>query len=232
MPTIYPYLAEQELNKAVLTPMFDTLLAYMPDSIILGTGIFGLLTLSAPLMFLFLFELEALFAQRLIAGGAQSVFPSLTAPDTNMKCKEGYYSNATRDRVSLLKLFGESGSFPVRPLFLISGLFGYLMSSLLAFQEVIRNLDNDFQLRLTLAGAGSVLTLVLLYVYYMKAGCTTFFSGMTTVFFGLVIGAACMALHKMFFGIESINFLGLPTLVSKAEKGSPLYVCAPTAGQQ
>ena len=135
MPTIYPYLAEQEFDKSILTPIFDTLLAYMPDSIILGTGIFGLLTLSAPLMFLFLFELEALFANKLIAGASQSIFPSLTAPDTNQKCKSGYYSNASRDRISLLKLFGESGSFPTRPLFLISSLFGYLLSSLLAFQE-------------------------------------------------------------------------------------------------
>jgi hypothetical protein len=229
MPTIYPYLAEQEINKSILTPIFDTLLAYMPDSIILGTGIFGLLTLSAPLMFLFLFELEALFANKLIAGASQSIFPSLTAPDTNQKCKSGYYSNASRDRISLLKLFGESGSFPTRPLFLISGLFGYLLSSLLAFQEVIRNLDNDFQLRLTLAGTGSALTLVLLYVYFMKAGCTSFFSGMNTILIGLIVGAVGMALHKMFFGIESINFLGLPTLVSKTEKGSPLYVCAPTS---
>jgi hypothetical protein len=229
MPTIYPYLAERELNKTVLTPIFDTLLAYMPDSLILGTAIFGLLTLSAPLMFLFVFEFEAIIAQRLLGGAAQSIFPSLTVPDTNIQCKEGYFSNASRDRISLLKIFGETGSFPTRPLFLLSSIFGYLLTSLLSFQEVIRNLDNDFQLRLTLAGAGATFTVALLYVYYMKAGCTTFFSGMNTVLFGLIIGAACMALHKMFFGIESINFLGLPTLVSKTEKGSPLYVCAPTS---
>lgn len=229
MPTIYPYLAERELNKTVLTPIFDTLLSYMPDSLILGTVIYALLTLSSPLMFLFLFEMEAIAAQRFIGGMAQSIFPSLTVPDTNVQCKEGYFSNASRDRISLLKIFGETGSFPTRPLFLLSSIFGYLLTSLLAFQDVIRNLDNDFQLRLTLAGAGSVLTVVLLYVYYMKAGCTTFFSGMNTVVIGLVVGAVGMALHKMFFGIESINFLGLPTLVSKAEKGSPLYVCAPAS---
>jgi hypothetical protein len=32
----------------------------------------------------------------------------------------------------------------------------------------------------------------------------------------------------MLFGMESINFLGLPYIVNKNEVGSPIYVCAPT----
>ena len=224
----YAYLAERDINKNIVTPVFGTLIAYLPDSIILGTAIYALLTLSFPLMFLFLFELEALFSQNLLAGGARYAFPSLTTQPSDMQCKPGYFNPLSRDRVTLLKLFGDSSSsFPSRPLFLISSVFGYLMSSLVAFQDVIRNLDDDAQMRLTLAGLGSITTLVLLYVYYMRAGCETFVNGMTTVLVGLAIGAVGMILHKMFFGMEAINFLGLPTLVSKTENGSPLYVCAP-----
>lgn len=225
----YAYLAERDINKNIVTPVFGTLIAYLPDSIILGTGLYALLTLSFPLMFLFLFELEAIFAQNLLGGAARSAFPTLTAPPTDPQCKPGYYNQMSRDRVTLLKLFGDgSSSFPSRPLFLISGVFGYLMSSLVAFQDTIRNLDDDAQMRLTLAAAGGITTLVLLYVYYMRAGCETFLNGMTSVLIGLALGAFGMILHKMFFGMEAINFLGLPTLVSKTETGAPLYVCSPT----
>lgn len=223
----YAYLAERDLNKNVITPVIDTLIAYLPDSLVLGTGLYAFLTLSFPLMFLFLFELESLFLGNLLGGLTRSMFPSLTATDP--QCRAGYFNPASQDRMSLLRLFGEGGSFPSRPLYLISSVFGYLLASLLAFQDVIRNLDDDFQLRLTLAGIGAVLTLALLYVFYMKAGCTTFLNGMGTMLVGLTIGAALMMLHRQFFGLESVNFLGLPTIVNKTEKGAPIYVCAPSS---
>lgn len=223
----YAYLAERDVNKNIVTPVFGTLIAYLPDSIILGTALYALLTLSFPLMFLFLFELEALFVQNLLGGAARLAFPTLTVPQTDPQCKPGYYNPMSRDRVTMLKLFGDGTSaFPSRPLFLISSVFGYLMSSLVAFQDIIRNLDDDAQMRLTLAAVGGVTTLVLLYVYYMRAGCETFLNGMTTVLVGLALGALGMILHKMFFGMEAINFLGLPTLVNKTEVGAPLYICA------
>ncbi len=226
----YAYLAERDVTRNVITPVIDTLIAYMPDSLILGTGLYAFLTLSFPLMFLFLFELESLFLGNLVGKFTRSMFPTATAPSGDPQCKSGYFSALTRDRLTLLTLFGDgTSSFPSRPLYLISSVFGYLTGSLLAFQDVIRNLDDDFQLRLTLACAGAVFTLALLYVFYLRAGCTSFLNGMGTMLVGLFIGAALMILHRQFFGLEAVNFLGLPTLVNKTEKGSPIYVCAPAS---
>jgi hypothetical protein len=214
----YSYLGAREFDKS-----------YLPDSVILGTGIFGILTLSFPIMFLFLFEMETLFIQGLIGRFSQSTLTPLAAQQTTDQCKTGYFAPPSRDRVTLLKLFGEGGSFPSRPLFLLSSVFGYLISSLIAFQDVIRNLDNDFQMRLTLAGVGTLITLGLVLVYYMRGGCVSFIGGMSTIVLGVMLGLVLMNLHQKFFGLEAVNFLGLPTIVSKTEKGSPLYVCAPNA---
>ncbi len=223
----YGYLAARDFDKSIFTPMFDTLISYLPDSIVLGTAIFGLLTLSFPLMFLLLFEIETIFIQNKFGGFARNMFPVYTNPYEADQCKTGYGMNPTKDRTTLLEMFGNNGSYPSRPLFLISSVFGYLVSSLLAFQDVISNLDNDFQMRLTLAGVGAVFTLAMIFIYYMKGGCVGFIGGISTIGFGAILGAVLMMLHKRFFGLESINFLGLPTLVSKTDTGSPLYVCAP-----
>ncbi len=227
----YSFLAARDFDTSIFTPVFDTLISYLPDSIVLGTAIFGLLTLSFPLMFLFLFEIEAIFVQNRLGGFAFNVFPTLSAPYEAQQCKTGYANPASKDRTTLLELFGNNGSFPSRPLFLISSIFGYLLSSLLAFQDVIKNLDNDFQMRLTLAGVGAVFTLAMIFIYYMKGGCVGFIGGLSTVGLGAILGAVLMMLHKRFFGIESVNFLGLPTLINKTEKGSPIYVCAPNPTQ-
>jgi len=211
--------------------MFDTLISYLPDSIVLGTAIFGLLTLSFPLMFLFLFEIEAIFFQNRLGSFVYKVFPVAAAVNQAQQCKTGYANPASSDRTTLLELFGNNGSYPSRPLFLISSIFAYLVSSLLAFQDVISNLDNDFQMRLTLAGVGAALTLGMIFIYYAKGGCVGFLGGLSTISFGAILGVVLMLLHKRFFGLESINFLGLPTLVNKTDKGAPLYVCAPNSTQ-
>ena len=44
--------------------------------------------------------------------------------------------------------------------------------------------------------------------------------------FAIIVGVIFFSIHKMIFGVESINFLGLPYLVDKASQGSPIYVCA------
>ncbi len=224
----YSYLAAKDFDKNIFTPMFDTLISYLPDSIILGTGIFGILTLSFPIMFLFLFELETIFVQNLMGRFTTETLTPLGAPQTSDGCKTGYFAPPSRDRITLLKLFGEGGSFPSRPLFLLSAVFGYLISSLMAFQDVISNLDNDFKMRLTLAGVGTLITLGLVLVYYMRGGCVGFLGGSAAIVLGVMLGFVLMNLHQKFFGLEAVNFLGLPTIVSKTEKGSPLYVCAPS----
>ena len=45
---------------------------------------------------------------------------------------------------------------------------------------------------------------------------------------GLIVGMFFFKVNLSLFGIESINFLGLPYIVNKNEVGAPIYVCAPT----
>jgi hypothetical protein len=42
----------------------------------------------------------------------------------------------------------------------------------------------------------------------------------------IVVGAIFFSVNKAVFGSESMNFLGLPYMVSKESTGAPIYVCA------
>ena len=42
----------------------------------------------------------------------------------------------------------------------------------------------------------------------------------------VIVGVIFFYINKAIFGVEAMNFLGLPYLVSKESEGSPIYVCA------
>ena len=211
---------------------FSRFVSYLPDSLIAGTLLFGTVTMNYPILVLLLFELEAIAVHRGLAGFSRYAFPTATEPSADAACKDGYQTDMTDERRTLLALFGESGSsFPVRPLFLLSAVLSYLYSSLISFQDVIRNLDKDYNTRVTLAGIGTILSILVVFAIYMKKGCMSFFQGAGTVFFGILLGALGMLIHSTVFGRDSVNFLGFPLLGSVIESRAPLYVCAPTVTQ-
>jgi len=42
----------------------------------------------------------------------------------------------------------------------------------------------------------------------------------------ILLGSIFFYLNKLIFGDESVNFLGLPYIVSKESLGSPIYICS------
>jgi hypothetical protein len=217
---------------ALTNTAFSKFVSYLPDSLIAGTLLFGTVTMNYPILVLLLFELETIAVHRGLAAFSRYTFPAATEPSADGACKDGYHTDPTEGRRTLLALFGESGSaFPVRPLFLLSAVLSYLYSSLLSFQDVIRNLDKDYNTRVTFGGIGTVLAVLVVFAIYMKNGCMSFLQGAGTVIFGILLGAIGMLVHSTVFGRDSVNFLGLPLLGSAVESRAPLYVCAPTVAQ-
>ncbi len=224
-----PRTAALAFRDAVASPVANRIMAYMPDTLIFGTLIFSFLTMSYPLLILLLFQLETLVVQRFSSSLFRTLFPTLTVPFAGEQCKEGYYSSPSEARKSILALFGTTGgSFPSRPLFLLTAVLSYLMTSLMSFQASIENLGEDYVTRSTIATVGSVILVLTVFVLYWRNGCDTFLHGMATIVFGVGMGAAGLFLHRAIFGDEGINLLGLPVIVNKLDKGTPLAICAPT----
>ncbi len=217
---------------------FDRFVGYLPDSLIAGTLIFGTVTMNYPILLLLLFELEAILVNKGLSSFSRYAFPVASQPSPDSACADGYNGATTGERRTLLALFDSAGStgdgvfgpsaFPVRQLFLLSAVLSYLYSSLVSFQDVIRNLDKDYSTRTTFAAIGTLLAIAVVFTIYMKRGCMTFFQGAGTVFAGILLGGIGMLAHSAIFGRDSVNFLGLPLLGSSIESRAPLYVCAPT----
>jgi hypothetical protein len=224
-----PYKAAVAFKDTVASPLADRIMAYMPDTLIFGTLIFSFLTMSYPLLILLLFQLETILLQKFSSSFFRNLFPTLTTPFSDEKCKEGYYKNPSDARTSILNLFGTTGgSFPSRPLFLLTAVLSYLMTSLMSFQTSIENLGEDYVTRSTIATIGSVLLVLTVFTLYWRNNCDTFLHGITTIVFGVGVGVAGLFIHRTIFGDEGINLLGLPVIVNKLDKGTPLAICAPT----
>jgi cell shape-determining protein MreD len=67
-----------------------------------------------------------------------------------------------------------------------------------------------------------------LFIILRLISCDSFQEVMYASVLGLIIGIIFFKVNLSLFGIESINFLGLPYMVNKNEVGAPIYVCAPT----
>lgn len=211
------------------SPFANRIMAYMPDTLIFGTLLFSFLTMSYPLLILLLFQFEAILIQKFSSSLFRNLFPTLTVPSGAPQCVEGYYSSPSDARRSIMDLFGPTGgSFPSRPLYLLTAVLTYLMTSLMSFQSSIENLGEDYVTRSTISTIGSVLLVLTVFILYWRNGCETFLHGITTVAFGVGVGVAGLFLHRAIFGDESINLLGLPVIVNKLDKGTPLAICAPT----
>ena len=46
--------------------------------------------------------------------------------------------------------------------------------------------------------------------------------------FGLITGVALVYQNMALFGRDGVNILNLPLIITAAEAGKPMYVCAPT----
>jgi hypothetical protein len=56
--------------------------------------------------------------------------------------------------------------------------------------------------------------------------CDTMGEVAMAVALAIFVGSVFFYVNKSLFGTESMNFLGLPYLVSKESEGAPIYVCA------
>jgi hypothetical protein len=75
-----------------------------------------------------------------------------------------------------------------------------------------------------------VLSFIIVRIYVADCGDTVGEVLMAMVL-AIVVGGIFYTVNKLLFGIESMNFLGLPYMDSKANDGSPIYVCSTVPDQ-
>ena len=216
--------AEQSLGAKILQSGFVTrlgeIIQYTPESIVIGSTVLAIFTNSFALLVFVLFQFELIGFRRLFSGFAGYLFPTISQKVGN--CDNGFLLPGNGERTCILNIFGKGGSFPASGLFFISGVFSYLVGSLMSFQQVLESLGSDYTTRIITATVFSLLSILLVFFYNMLWGCNSFVGSLGSVIFGILIGYLLLTVHGFVFGVEGINLLGVPTL---ATNNKMFYIC-------
>jgi hypothetical protein len=192
----------------------------MPDSLLFGSFLLYVLTQHVPFGVFALFVLELILSHKLIGWVmAQSV--GATPDQGSSACHMGYKIG----RMDFRRLFSHA-SYPSFAMFSTMGVVAYLGRSMLTFSETLDAMGPVWASR-KIAASVFIICLVLAVIGgRIYSGCEPTGEILLGGVLGVGAGILLYSLHVSLFGEKSMNFLGLPYLVTKESQGTPIYVCS------
>ena len=186
----------------------------LPDSLLFGSFIFGIGTLSVQHSVLFFSLLESL----LVLVGLNNVFSFINGKELT-KCHSKLHTLLFEELVS-----SPSANNVSYGVYLLSFASSYFLSSYYNLQNELEVLDPSYTNTLTILGISFVL-----FFYSMLRimfSCDSLMSVLLGLFFGLLVGIVIQYQNVNIVGRDSINFLGIPLLRNKSVNGQPIYICS------
>jgi len=218
------------LEENVVTSMAQ-IHTMMPDSLLFGSLLLYFLTqnLSYGVFAIFLFEM--VLGHRMIGWMcSESVGEGTSASRSNfetrqkdVRCRAGYKIPGPQGAGRLFT----HDAYPSYGMFSIASIAAYLGRGMVDWTPTLTAMKDSWASRPTVA-----YVLIGLFVAVFFLARLMYCDGeqvgelMVALLLGALFGCAGYALNKALFGLESMNFLGLPYMASKDEKGDTIYVCA------
>jgi len=189
----------------------------IPDSILFGSVLMYFLTLNKSFGVFGLFMLEMVLSHRIISWiFSQSLGPSRSV---NIPCRAGFKTPQYR----FYRIFAHD-SYPSYSIFSLTAIISYLGLSNNEFSSTLDSLGPEWAGRKFVSFLFSIFILVAFLIIRFIT-CEPVSEMFVSFILGIFIGYLLFKFNKLVFGLEGINFLGLPYLVSKDTQGSPIYVC-------
>jgi hypothetical protein len=198
----------------------------MPDSILFGSILMYFLTQNIAFGVFAIFIFETVLSHRLISWiSSQAVGSSRSS---NLECRVGYKT----PQFNVQRIFSHD-QYPSYAMFSISAIGTYLALATSYFSNTLSAMDqssdqpriNDWSSRKLVSYIFIVLTIAAFAAVRLWS-CDTISDIFIAMILAVIVGVIFFYINKSIFGEESINFLGLPYLVSKESEGSPIYVCS------
>jgi hypothetical protein len=194
----------------------------LPDGLVIMTGFYALLTLSASFAVMFGGLVESVAIFQAIQRAALYLGISESAV-SDAKCRTGFRS----PDLTTLSMFSRDlrPSFPSAPLYILSVAAAYIFSSLNAQSEELQALGAAYSSRYYIS-ITLLCTLILVFMLFrLYNGCDNFGVLVSTVPIGLAIGALVFEQNRRLFGPTMVNLLGIPLIANKAT----ISVCKATS---
>lgn len=212
-------------NKFIVPVSLETV-RLLPDSIVFGTIVLSLLSMSQSYGFLLLAMFEVMIGQRVVATFMSSISPTGAGPDSlHEVCQPGFqYANLMR--ISMVETIGKPSAFPSPTILFVTSVVSYLVSAIRQFKREITVLGGDLPTR-TYIGVGIGMLLIMsLFSFRFTYGCETIGSLIISILIGAIVGFLLVQQNMLLFGRGAVNVLNLPMILTPQERGTPMYVCS------
>lgn len=192
-----------------------------PDSILFGTLLLYVITQHLPYGVFGIFLLETSVAHRLV-NFFISTLTTLPQSNKDAACRTGFH----RGRLEFERTINNT-PYPSTSVFFTGAVATYLYGALITFTETLKTMGPDCQIRM--AAAAIFIAISVVAFVYTKLECHDYTELLIALGSGAVIGGIFYYINYMVFGVEGVNFLGLPYLIDKTSTNNTLYVCVPNS---
>jgi hypothetical protein len=191
----------------------------IPDSILFGSLLMYLLTHNMSFGIFSVFVFEMALSHRLISYlFSQSVGSSRSI---DLPCRVGFKTTQYQfDRIF------KHDPYPSYGVFSITAIATYLGLATNEFSQTLDTMGTEWSSRKKVAYSFIGIFILAFVIARWLSGCDSKMEIVIALLCAMFIGFIFYFINKSVFGVESMNFLGLPYLVSKESKGSPIYVCS------
>jgi hypothetical protein len=202
---------------------FEEINRLLPDSILFGSILMYIITQNVVFSGLALFVIELMLSHKAISNFEESVSGKSPVKQQDLKCTPGYRAV----RMSFDRIF-MNNKWPSMGVFSVTGLATYILAGMSAYKETLESMGSAWNTRYWIS-LGFAIAFVLLFVLLRAIkGCESSSEIIIASLFGIMVGLFGYLFNKLLLGEDSMNFLGLPYLISKdTEKSQPIYICSP-----
>jgi len=201
----------------------------MPDSILFGSILMYFLTQNMAFGIFAIFIFETVLSHKMISWISSQAVGSSRSVD--IQCRVGYKS----PQFSVERIFSHD-SYPSYGMFSISAIGTYLALATSYFKDTLKAMDestitnnkstNDYWSSRPLVSYILIALTVIAFAIVRLWKCDTISEVTIAMILAVIIGVLFFYINRAIFGEESMNFLGLPYLVSKDSQGAPIYICS------
>ena len=197
----------------------------MPDSLLFGTLLLYFFTQNLSYGVLAIFIFETVIGHRLVSWiVAQSVGVSRPTGIQNaaekVKCRSGFLS----PEYAAGRILNHE-PYPSYGLFSISALASYFSLGMHDFTPTLTSMESSWSSRHYVAYGFIAFLLFAVILMRAVSGCEGTGEIVMALAMGVLFGWLGYLLNKTLFGVDAMNFLGLPYMESRNEKGDPIYIC-------
>jgi hypothetical protein len=197
---------------------FKDFFLIFPDSIVFGSLLVGLTTLSVQHGLFFISFLESF----IILFGLQNVFSFIFKKTENShSCKSKFHTLMFGDLLS-----STSANNPSYAIYVVGFACSYLLASFFEIKEELDALDSSFYKQYEMALFLLAFLPFLFVTVRIILGCEDILFALISLFIGAFVGILIEYQNVNIFGRNATNFLGIPLLRNKSANNEPIYICS------